>query len=574
MNHPRTLCTAALRWLPPACAALALLSPAAPPLAAQAPAGQVLSDVLVSDVRGGFTGTIAFQDYFGSAVEALGDLDGDGVGDIAVAAVLMDFNFPQFQNIGGLWTLFLHADGSVKGSQLVQLVTDLGGGSFKVKLLGDSLGRLHDVDGDNIDELLVGGAGDPTGALFGGALRVLFPGPDGTIHGEIDISEGTGGFTGQLNTNDRFGSSVANLGDVNGDGVDDLAVGAPGSPLGAPGVVWILFMFPDGTVREQHRITEGEGGFTADLDLDNFGAALATLPDLDGNGVHELLVGAPGTDDGGSNAGAVWVLYLSPAGTVLAAHSISMLTGGFGGQLDAGDFFGRSIAVLDDLDGNGVPDLAVGAPFDDDGGPGTGSERGAVWILFMDEQMHVLGEQKISQTQGGFGGTLFNGSDFGVSVSAMGDLDGNGAEDLLVGADGSSSGFGGQAWLLYLQRAAWTWLGQGLAGVDGLPSLVGTGTLLGGDPMTLTLKHAAPSAALTLVAGLSQIGAPLKGGVLVPQPLILLPAATDAQGAWTLPIAWPTGIPAGVSIYLQAWIADAAGPEGFAASNAVVGTTP
>ena len=115
-------------------------------------------------------------------------------------------------------------------------------------------------------------------------------------------------------------------------------------------------------------------------------------------------------------------------GTVDSFQKISDTEGSFAGALDNSDNFGRSVASIGDLNGDGVTDLAVGANGDDDGG----NSRGAVWILFMNSDGTVDSEQKISDTQGNFGGTLDNFDRFGISVASIGDLDGDGVPDLAV----------------------------------------------------------------------------------------------------------------------------------------------
>ncbi len=113
------------------------------------------------------------------------------------------------------------------------------------------------------------------------------PGGPGWVLSHQKISDTEGGFTGILEDRDRFGSSVTSLGDLDGDGVDDLAVGAPSDQNVAVngGAVWVLFLNADGTVRAHQKISDTEGGFTGTLiDRDLFGISVASLGDLDGDG--------------------------------------------------------------------------------------------------------------------------------------------------------------------------------------------------------------------------------------------------------------------------------------------------
>jgi hypothetical protein len=149
------------------------------------------------------------------------------------------------------------------------------------------------------------------------------------------------------------------------------------------------------------------------------------------DGVTDLGVGTPGDDDGGSDRGAVWVLFLRTDGHVDHTQKISASEGGFDTDtfLDNGDAFGTAVAFTGDLDLNGITDLVTGAPFDDDGGP----DRGAVWILFMNSDGTVKATQKISASEGDLGIPLVNSDRFGTAVAGIGDLDGQRSTDLVVG---------------------------------------------------------------------------------------------------------------------------------------------
>jgi hypothetical protein len=137
------------------------------------------------------------------------------------------------------------------------------------------------------------------------------------------------------------------------------------------GAVYILFLNTDGTVKSSQKISSTSGGFPASLNIhDEFGRSLTCLGDLDGDGVVDLLVGTPEDDEGGTNTGALHVLFLRPDGTVKNYHRISK--GSENLALKPGDWFGFCSANLGDFDGDGVTDVAVGAVLDDDGG----DERG------------------------------------------------------------------------------------------------------------------------------------------------------------------------------------------------------
>ncbi len=116
---------------------------------------------------------------------------------------------------------------------------------------------------------------------------------------------------------------------------------------------------------------------------------------------------------------------------------------------------------------------------------------------------------------------------------------------------------------------AWWSLGGALAGSGGVPALAGQGALLPGAQVTVTLTDARPDAPLVGVAGTSNLNQPLSGGVLVPSPDHVLVGilSTDATGAFTADVTWPTGVPSGARTYIQFWIEDPAGPWGWAASN-------
>jgi len=436
MSH----CPSLARLLPVALLLLGLVLP----LSALAVPGMVIDELKLSDLSGGFAGVLADEDRFGAAAAALGDLDGDGVGDLAVGSV---FDDDGGANRGAVWILFLNADGTVKSEQKISDTAGAFGGTLADNdNFGGALSPLGDLDGDGVIDLAVGVPGDAGGGSSRGAIWVLFLDTDGTVKSEQKIGDATGGFGGTLVDSDVFGSSLALLQDLDGDGVDDLAAGAVGDGDGGllQGAVWVLFLNADGTVKSEQKISELAGGFTGPLEIfDQFGWALSSLDDLDGDGVDDLAVGA----ETGFAGGAIWMLFLNADGTVKSEQRIDDATGGFGGA--AGDL-GWALALMDDVDGDGVRDLAVGAASSDDGG----TNRGALWVLFLNRDGTVKGEQKISSSSGGFAGPLADGDSFGFSLAYLGDA--GGPLDLAVGAtrDGDGGTDRGAVWLLEVERAA------------------------------------------------------------------------------------------------------------------------
>ena len=396
-------------------------------------------------------------DRFGISVATIGDLDGDGVPDLAVGANNDDDGGPYR---GAVHIVLLNADGTVKAQQKI---SDLAGGFAAplndIDFFGTSVAGLGDLDGDGALDIVVGAPGTDDGFGGAGAVYVLFLNTNGTVKAHQKISLTSGGLSANLGPADQFGNSVANIGDFDGDGVTDIAVGAFLDDDGGDerGCVRLLALKPNGTVKAAVKISQTSGNFVGPLaDDDRFGVSVTSLGDLDGDGITDIAVGAFLDDTGphgrhgeGSNLGAVYVLFLDATGKVKAEQKICHATGGFDGVLDEGDNFGIALAGIDDRNLDGIPDLAVGAFGDDDGG----LNRGAVWVLSLDQDGTVLGNKKISDLSGKFSGILDNDDAFGRAICELPDLDGDGWDELIVSATYDDDGAlnAGALWNLELR---------------------------------------------------------------------------------------------------------------------------
>jgi len=407
---------------------------------------QVEAELKVSATSGGFGGALDAYDRFGTALAVLGDLDGNGTADLAVGAEADDDGGTVR---GAVWILFLKPDGSVASEQKINAFQGgFGGDVDSLDFFGCSLAALGDLDGDGTLELAVGATHDDDGGADRGAVWILSLNHDGTVASETKVSATAGGFGGSLDSFDWFGHSLAALGDLDGDGTGDLAVGAFGDDDGdeSQGAVWILFLNSDGTVASERKLSATAGGFGGELDrFDLFGYSVAPVGDLDGDGNPELAVGAAGDDDGATSEGAVWILSLAPDGSVASETKISATAGGLAGV--PGQGFASALAALGDLDGDGTPELAVGDP-DSDGEP----FMDGVWILSLDPDGSVASELRLGPSQGGFAGNVDGFGQFGGSLAALGDLDGDGTGELAVGVryDSSEAPWQGSIWNLFL----------------------------------------------------------------------------------------------------------------------------
>ena len=363
-----------------------------------APFGSVKSEQKISDTQGSFGGALSNGDRLGYSVTFLGDLDGDGIGDLATGAPNDDDGGGPFSQTerGAVWILFLNDDGTVKSEQKISDTQGGFGGTLDNNdNFGWSVAGLGDLDGDGTEDLAVGAPKDDDVRTDFGAVWILFLETDGTVKAEQKIT----GFANTHAFDGILGASLGALGDLDGDGIGDLAVGSPAAIDGgtSKGAVWILFLNANGSVKAQQKISASFGGFGGALyDVGGFGWSLASLGDLDGDGAGDLAVGTQHDMDGSVNRGAVWILFLDTNGTVKTQQKISSLQGGFVGPLDTWDEFGSAVSSLGDLDGDGLGDLAVGAARDSD----PGMETGAVWVLFLHSNGTVKAEQKINELVG------------------------------------------------------------------------------------------------------------------------------------------------------------------------------
>lgn len=235
----------------------------------------------------------------------------------------------------------------------------------------------------------------------------------------------------QLQIGSEFGHSIANIGDLNDDSIDDLVVGAIGetcidrygNTTLRCGAIYILFMKNDATVLKSVRITNKVNGGPEFLQAnDNFGASVASAGDVDGDGIIDIIVGSTETSQGGS----LYVLFMKIDGTV---RSYQIIRGSYGNGPPISQFtrMGYALANLGDLDGDNRPEIAVSS-YDS-------SNRGRVFIftLFTNGTVKHY-DEVILRNSTGYIYTPNIATGFGWSISKIGDLNNDGMTDIAIGS--------------------------------------------------------------------------------------------------------------------------------------------
>ena len=396
--------------------------------------GSVVSTVEINDLTENGPVLLDMAQY-GWSIANIGDLNGDGVTDIAVGVIYDDSGGTDK---GAIYLHFMNIDGSVDSTVEINDLTENGPVLLDSDSYGQSISNLGDLNGDGVNDIAVGAYKDSSGGFWRGAVHIHFMNTGGSVDSTVEINDLTENGP-NLSDGDQYGFSVANLGDLNGDGTNDIAVGAirDGGSGGAGsyrGAVHISYMNTDGSVDSTVEINDTTLNGPVLANDDSYGRSIANIGDLNGDGVVDIAVGAWMDDAGGSNRGVIHIHFMNTDGSIDSTVEINDLTENGPVLLD-NDYYGYSVAGIGDLNGDGVRDIVVGAYGDDMGG----DRRGTIHISFMNTDGSVDSTVEINGLTEN-GPVLLEYDFYGYSVANIGDLNGDGVVDIAVGARGDDAG--------------------------------------------------------------------------------------------------------------------------------------
>ncbi|MCW2336749.1 hypothetical protein M2337_000982 [Sphingobium sp. B2D3A] len=404
-------------------------------------------------------------EYLGGSVDFAGDVNGDGYGDFIVGGIDSGNNTTArtYVVFGGPTNLL----GLQSASNLTASNNTFGfalNPAQAAEWAGYSVSEAGDVNGDGLNDLLVGAYGRDNSDTNAGAAYIVYGKTGGAQIDLANVANGSGGFMLWGSATDGYaGYSVSTAGDINGDGYADLLVGARLQDVNGvdqAGRVYVVYGRSNNSTIQLSGLTAASNtlGFVIEGSStgDELGWAVSDAGDVNGDGLSDFIVSARLADTPNSNAGSVYVVF-GQTGTSGAPLNVSALTAATNTRgfvisgSSANDVTGFSVSGSGDINGDGLSDLVMAAYGADNGTP---ADVGKFYVVYGKTDGAGVNASALTLA-GNTLGFVINGSstsDNATSISVIGDMNGDGLADLLVGSQNSdSSGYtdNGKAYVVF-----------------------------------------------------------------------------------------------------------------------------
>jgi hypothetical protein len=385
-------------------------------------------------------------DYAGSSVASAGDVNSDGYDDFLIGA--------KFDNNGGtdsgsVYLVLGKPSGYSMDTDLSNVNISFRGENANDEA-GYSVAGAGDVNSDGYDDFLIGARGDDDGGTWAGQTYLILGHTSGWTS-NTNISKANASFWGE-DKEDGSGYAVAGAGDVNGDGYDDILIGAPGDEEGgaqSSGQVYLIFGKPSGWAMDTD-LSTANASFLDKNQYDGFGSDVAGVGDVNGDGYDDILMSAPGDDDAASGAGATFLFFGKASGWAMHTKVFDADASFLGEK--AADESGHFIAGAGDVNDDGYDDFMISAPENDDG-----ADRAGQTYLFFGKASGWAMNTSLSDANASFLGEEKNDCS-GWDVAGAGDVNKDGYDDILIGSSGSDVGgaSAGQSYLILGKGSNWS----------------------------------------------------------------------------------------------------------------------
>ena len=401
------------------------------------------------------------SDHLGRSVSGAGDVNGDGINDLIIGAPGASPDL-TLRNAGQSYVVF----GSASSFSSSLNLSDLDGsngfainGSEFLGMTGSSVSGAGDINNDGIDDLIV------SGGNLSDDLYVVF-GSASSFNSSLNLSDldGSNGFAISSDPGQRGVGDVSGIGDINGDGIDDIIVGFPSDKVNlsefSAGRSYVIFGNEDGFDSSLVLSDiDGDNGFVINgIDRrDISGFSVSGAGDINGDSINDLIIGAPGASPNNEGfSGQSYVIFGNASGfdNFLELSELNGSNGFAISGVDSSDASGDSVSGAGDINGDGFDDLIIGAS---DSGAGD-LLSDSVYVVYGSGSFGSSLELSNLDGSNGFEILSIGVRDLAddVSVSGAGDINGDGIDDLIIGApsadpDGNLTGEQGQIYVVFGQ---------------------------------------------------------------------------------------------------------------------------